>query len=245
MRPVLFAWRGIRIWSYPACLFLGVNVGVVAQNWAANAVGANAWRVYVATLVLLPVALVGSRLLFLVGRWRYYVEHPGRIWRRTDGGMSMLGGVPIMVAVSIPLLGALHLPFWVFWDLSIFCILAGMACTRVGCLLNGCCAGRETGHSWSLYLPNCRGVWARRYPTQLLEGAVALLLLGVAATVYRGLAHRQGILFLIVIGAYGLARFGLESLREERDRLGPFDLQHVMASGLVAFSVIGLVLLIR
>jgi prolipoprotein diacylglyceryltransferase len=241
---VLFAWRGIEVWSYPACLFIGVNVGIVAQNVAAHAVGENALRVYVATLLLLPGALVGSRLLFLAGHWRYFVANPAALWRTKSGGMSMLGGVPLMVALSFPLLAALRVPVWRFWDLAIFCILPGMACTRVGCLLNGCCAGREAQHALTLKLPNSRGVWAHRYPTQILEGVVALILLGVAVAVYPAVARTHGVLFLLMTGAYGLARLGLQSLRDDRDWLGPFDLQHIMAAGMVALSTIGLVLIV-
>ena len=48
MRRVLFVWRGRRICSYPACLYIGLNLGMAAQNWAARIAGANTWRVYAA-----------------------------------------------------------------------------------------------------------------------------------------------------------------------------------------------------
>ena len=245
MRRVLFVWRGIPIWSYPACLFIGVNVGIVAENWAAHAVGENAARVYIATLVLLPVALIGSRLLFIAGHPRYFLARPGQLWRRSGGGMSMLGALPLTVAVSVPLLAALSVPFWRFWDLAVFCILPGMVCTRIGCLLNGCCAGRAAQTCWTLNLPNTRGDWAHRHPTQILEGTVALILVVAAAVHYPRVAESQGVLFLLVTGAYGLARLGLQRLREQRDWVGPFDVQHIMALGMVAFATVGLALVVR
>jgi prolipoprotein diacylglyceryltransferase len=244
VKRILFVWRGVPIGSYPACLFIGVNFGIVLQNWAAHVVGANGLRVYIATLLLLPAALIGSRLLFVAGRWRYFLDHPEAFWRRSGGGMSMLGAIPLMVSLSIPLLAQLEVPFWQFWDLSIFCILGGMACTRVGCLLNGCCAGKEARHSFTLNLPNTRGVWARRYPTQILEGMVAIMLLMVAAIIYPSIAHQPGALFLIMLGAYGVLRLGLQTLREDRQWLGPFDLQHIMAAGMIAFAALGLALVV-
>lgn len=240
LKRILFVWRGIPVGSYPACLFIGLNLGIVLQNWAAQMVGAHALRVYIATLLLLPTALIGGRLLFVAPRWRYFFSQPEEFWRRSRGGMSMLGAIPVMVTFSIPLLAALQLPFWQFWDLAIFCILGGMACTRVGCLLNGCCVGKEARHFFTLNLPNTRGIWARRYPTQILEALVALGLLVAAATIYGAIAHHQGVLFLIMMGTYGVLRLGLQTLREDREWLGPFDLQHVMAAGMIVFSVIGI-----
>jgi prolipoprotein diacylglyceryltransferase len=245
VRRVLFHWRGIRVWSYPACLYAGVNVGILAQNRAAHAAGVDAWRVYLATLLLLPAAVAGSRLLFVAGNWRHFARDPARMWRRAGGGMSMLGGVPVMLAVSVPLLAALDLPFWRFWDLSTFCILAAMSCTRVGCLLNGCCAGRPARALWALNLPNVHGVWAPRHPTQILEGMVALTLFALAAVAYPFVAHHPGVLFLIVAGVYGAVRLGLQPLREDRERLGPLDVQQLMSGALIVLSSVGLMLIVR
>jgi phosphatidylglycerol---prolipoprotein diacylglyceryl transferase len=47
---------------------------------------------------------------------------------------------------------------------------------RIGCLLMGCCFGRETSGFGGMYLPDVYGVWKVRYPTQLLLGAFCLLL---------------------------------------------------------------------
>ena len=46
MRPVLFKWRRLTVWSYPAMVYLGLVAGVVAGNVAANAAGLDAFRVY-------------------------------------------------------------------------------------------------------------------------------------------------------------------------------------------------------
>ncbi len=53
MRRILFRWRGVTVWSYPAMLYVGLVAGVVAGNVAAHVVGIDAFRAYVATLVLI------------------------------------------------------------------------------------------------------------------------------------------------------------------------------------------------
>jgi Prolipoprotein diacylglyceryl transferase/Concanavalin A-like lectin/glucanases superfamily len=80
-----------------------------------------------------------------------------RIWRRSEGGMAMYGGLIVTVPLSFPLLRAMQLPFGEFWDAATVTILLGMVFTRIGCLLNGCCAGRPTSAWLGLNLPDHRG----------------------------------------------------------------------------------------
>jgi len=175
MRPVLFTWRGLTIYSYPAMLYIGLVLGVTAGNLIAHANGIDALRVYVATLILIVPALAGARLLYVAAEWPRYRNNLGRIWDRPDGGYIMYGGLPAALLISVPLLRLLHLSTSAFWDVAIFTILIGMFFTRIGCLLNGCCAGRR----WRLGLlvPNADGVWEKRIPTQLMEAAWAALLI--------------------------------------------------------------------
>ena len=185
MRKVLFSWHGVPVYSYPAMLYLGLVAGVFSGVWVAQNFGMNADRFAVAMVILLVPALVGARLYFVFTRWDVYRREPRRIWRRSEGGMAMYGGLILAVPLSFPLLRAMDLPFAAFWDAATFTMLLGMAFTRVGCLLNGCCGGRPTATWFALDLPDDRGIWKRRYPTQLIEVAFALLLL-TAALALRG-----------------------------------------------------------
>ena len=132
MRPVLFYWRGIPIHSYPAMLYVGLIAGVVVGNIAAHAMGLDAFRVYVATILLIVPAIVGARLLHVVAHWKFYWKNPRRIWDRAEGGYGMYGGLPLALLLAVPVLYALRLPFGAFWDVGILSILTGMIFARVG-----------------------------------------------------------------------------------------------------------------
>ncbi|HYB44830.1 MAG TPA: prolipoprotein diacylglyceryl transferase family protein, partial [Candidatus Methylomirabilis sp.] len=180
MRPVLFRWRGLTIWSYPAMIYLGLVGAVVVGNAVAHADGLEAFRVYVAMLVLSGPALLGAKLLYIATHWELYRPDPSQIWNRDQGGAAQYGGILVALPLSVPLLAALGLPFGAFWDVAIFGLLVLMIFGRVGCVLNGCCAGRPS-RSWLAVTSRDRsGAWARRLPTPYLEGALALLLLALA-----------------------------------------------------------------
>jgi len=129
-------------------------------------------------------------------------------------GAGLYGGLVLSFAVSWPVLRLMGLEFWRFWDGAAIIMLVGMAVTRIGCLINGCCSGRETQGPFGLWLPDDRGEWKRRYPTQLFEAAWSAIILGVGLSLYAP-SGRPGLLFLGSAAAYGIGRFGLELLRAD------------------------------
>jgi prolipoprotein diacylglyceryltransferase len=235
MYPVLFKWRGITVWSYPAMLYIGLVAGVVAGNIAAHAAGLDALRVYIATISLIVPALAGARLLYVAAEWEIYRGNPKQIWDRNDGGYVMYGGLPAALLVSFALLPMLHLSLPAFWDVAIFTILVGMFFTRIGCLLNGCCAGRPTRRWFGVNLPNGKGLWERRIPAQLLEAgwAAALLIFAIFA---RRSAPFTGALFLLVSLGYATGRLIVEFARERKPKAG-FTVAHVLSFVITLLSV--------
>jgi prolipoprotein diacylglyceryltransferase len=201
--------------------------------------GLPSGRIYVATLLLFLLGLIGARLLFVLIHWPIYRRDPGRIWRRSEGGLALYGAVPLTLVGSIPLLAALGLPFGTFWDVATVPMLVGALVTKVGCLLNGCCGGRPTRSPIGMRLRDQRGVIERRIPAQLLEmGWLLLLLAGLAC-----LAARRpipGTLYVGVIGGYGLGRLFLETTREEQDRMARWPLHQLIAAATVAGCAIAL-----
>ncbi len=239
MRPMLFQWRGLKVWSYPAMLYIGLVAGVVAGNAAAHAAGVDAFRAYVATLVLIVPALIGARLFYVASHWQLYRQSLRRIWNRSDGGYAMYGGLPVALLLSVPLLGALRLPFGAFWDVAMFTILVGMIFARIGCLMNGCCAGLPSKTWVSVYLPNRMGVWDRRIPTQCLEAGWAAVLLVSAITLWRWLPF-PGALFLVVTAGYASGRLVLESTREPLPGASRFTIHHGISVALIVVSLAAL-----
>jgi len=240
MRPVLFQWRGLTVWSYPATVYFGAVAGIVAGNVAAHAARVNALRVYVATLILIPVGLIGARLLHVASDWPLYRHNLRRIWDRKQGGAAQYGGLALALPFSLPLLAALRLSFGAFWDVAVFTILILMIFGRIGCLMNGCCAGRAS-RSWiSMYLPNLSGVWDRRIPTQCLEGGLAAVLL-VFAVIVRHWLPFPGAMFLLVAAGYAAGRLVLESTRELPVGARQFTIHHAFSVLMILSSLTALI----
>src|SRR4030095_14917404 len=186
-------------------LYIVIVLGIYAELYAASKIGLDVVPTLTATLALLSAALLGARLLYVLTEWPFYRERRGEILRFSRGGASMYGGLLLAVPLSVPVLLALGLPIGEFWDVASFTMLTGMIVTRVGCFLNGCCAGRPTNGRWGIVLPNDRGVCRRRIPTQILEGAWGLVVLVGAMLLWRTLPF-GGALFLYAVCVYSLGR---------------------------------------
>lgn len=210
-------------------LYLGLLFGVIAGNVAAHRTAINPLRVYIATLILIIPALSGARLLFVAAHWNIYRHNLRRIWDRREGGLTMYGGLPCVLLMSIPVLWVLRLDFGTFWDVASFTILTGMIFARIGCLLNGCCYGRCLQASFAFLLPDAKGKWDRRAPTQVLEALTGAMLLVLAALSWRWMPF-PGALFLIVILGYSAARFAMEYLREPEPRRGRIALAQLTSA---------------
>jgi phosphatidylglycerol:prolipoprotein diacylglycerol transferase len=217
-------------------LYVGLVLGIFAQHYAANGSDLNAGRTTIATLILLMPALAGARLLFVISHWNHFRRNPQRIWRRSDGGAAMYGGLLAAFPLSIPLLAAFWIPLGAFWDVASFTMLIGMIVARAGCLLNGCCCGRPTSGRLGWHLPDHRGVWTRRIPTQILEATWGLAVLAGAIAIWEVLPF-SGALFLYTLAAYGAGRIVLESTRQEQDCILGLGLQRTISTAFVGLSL--------
>jgi prolipoprotein diacylglyceryltransferase len=215
VRRVLFGWRGVEVHSYPALLYLGLTCGVYAGYGAAASMQLDPDRTAAGVLILIVPALVGARLWFVLSHWQVFRREPRRIWRRKEGGATLVGGLLLALALSPVVLAALGLPFGAFWDAATFTLLVGMIFTRVGCLLNGCCTGRPSEGRLALHLPDQTGHWERRHPVQLLELTTAIALLGGCVAISFA-ELPPGAIFVFALAGYACARSIIDPLRESR-----------------------------
>jgi prolipoprotein diacylglyceryltransferase len=224
-------------------LYAGTCAGIAAGTMWAAVRGLDPYRVQAAMLLLVIPALAGARLLFVFTNWSHYRRHRQRIWSRSEGGASLYGGLILSFVASIPLLATLRLPVAAFWDAVAVTMAMAMVFTKIGCLMNGCCEGRPSDGAIAMNLPNVSGVWRRRIPTQLLEGAVAAVVLcGAALWGIRGAP--DGSFALFAYGTYGAGRFFLEPTRASIDRVGTWNLHQMLSIAVVVVSGICAVLLL-
>jgi phosphatidylglycerol:prolipoprotein diacylglycerol transferase len=237
MRRILMYRFGRPIFSYPTMLYLGIVLGIYLELWAGRTVGIPSANLLAATLIIVAIALFGSRVLYVALNWSDFRNALGRMFRFKEGGASLYGGLLLAVPMSPLVMPVFGIGLGIFWDLGALLMLAGMIVGRIGCFLNGCCAGRAYAGRLSMYLPDEHGRWRRRIPSQLFESAWSAVALAGALLLWRRLPF-DGALLLYAMASYGGGRLFLEKLRENPDKLAGYDAQRVISLLLVLAAVI-------
>lgn len=104
-----------------------------------------------------------------------------------------------------------------------------IAIGRVGCMLVGCCSGRETDSLFAL--PDEHGVM--RHPTALYD-LLFHLGLGIAFVVMQRRGVMKHRLFALHLVLYGTFRFFVEFLRDSRLYAGPFSAYQLLSVAMLA-----------
>lgn len=135
------------------------------------------------------------------------------------------------------------------FDLFAVPLPLALAVARVGCLLQGCCYGRETTAWPALLLPDANGIWANRYPTQLADILANLFIFVLVAAFERYTLKVKaagwpfgGFLFLLFAALHLGQRFVFEFWRVDPLPLaGPLHWPHLWCAlglGLVGWSFV-------
>lgn len=242
--PRFFNIGGYWINAYKFFLIVGIYIGSLASAALGQSAGQSPLRVGLAAMGSALLGLVGARVYHLAVHARYFFRRGSRhlLWDVRRGGWGVFGALITFVPASFAAASFVGQSPGVLWDFMSGGVLAGGFWIRLGCVLNGCCVGRETGAWWGVHLHDVRGTRKSRAPVQYLEmlwwllGGVAFLLVWPTPLPSGGYA-------LAVLAWYGVGRFLLEPMREQIDRVWGVAIDQLIA-GLLAIAC-GSVLALR
>lgn len=106
-----------------------------------------------AALYSLIGGVVGARLFFVVHYFDKFAEHPFEVFYIWQGGLELLGGVVLAVAIILFYLIYHKLPIRRYLDILAIGLMLALVFGRIGCFLNGCCYGKPTELPWGVRFP--------------------------------------------------------------------------------------------
>jgi phosphatidylglycerol:prolipoprotein diacylglycerol transferase len=182
-----------------------------------------------------------------------------RTWQCTSwahfwaGGLTYYGGFIGASIGAVYLLRRDRFPFWKAADMAGFAVPLGLCFGRMGCLLAGCCFGRESASSLALSFPPhspasdaqykvqalaSAGDWSHPVlPTQIFESAMCLAIAAFCLFYVHGKKRYDGQVFLTFVALYAGGRFLLEFLRAD-DRGGLLGISTSQLIGLGAIALV-------
>lgn len=237
--PVTVHWYGVLV----ALAFLA-GLWTAARRAPRNGISGE----QVADLVvpwLLVGGIVGARVLYVVTYWREsFADQPWwEVFMIQRGGLVYYGGLIGASLACIAFAAFKKLPLWKLADLLAPSIPLGYVFGRVGCLMNGCCYGRECDLPWAIRFPEGNPSQPPTYlvhPTQLYDALLSLGLYLGLAWLYRR-KHFDGQVFAFYLLCYAVTRSIVEAFRgdyNEAHRHGGLTPAHLVSIGIFVAGVV-------
>jgi len=238
MRPRLFEihipfvhWT-LPINSYGTMMVIGFLIGVYLACRRAKRMGIDPNLMTDVGMIAIITGILGARVFFAIEFYDQFLDHPLDIIRIDQGGLVFYGGF---------LAAILCVSFYVWkkkqsiadiLDISTPSLAVGLAFTRIGCFLNGCCWGKACSAAlpWAVYYPPQSEVFRIQveagllpkeavqsrpvHPTQLYESLAVFAMFFILTWLFRYRKRKGDILAAFAV-LYAIERFLVELLRAD------------------------------
>ena len=236
MYPTLFTIGTIHVRASVVFFVLAIITAVIVGRKEAIRIGLQQKEIQIFFLSVIPLGLLFgyiNGLIFVVG----FLDALDNLEKAFSGGLISFGAILGVFLWGYLLAKILKSPKPVGLILDSIAVVMPLVLGiyRFGCILNGCCYGLESSSFLGIYLPSFYGVWANRYPTQLM-----LMIFNFALFAWLWPKRKKkpfdGSLTLYYLFTYSLGRLLIDSLRELPRVFGPFSLHQLTASAILLIS---------
>jgi phosphatidylglycerol:prolipoprotein diacylglycerol transferase len=215
VHPIAFQLGSLTVTWYGVMVATAFLVGLWTASRRGLASGIPAEKILDLGPWLIVGTIVGARTLYVISYW--HEQFAGQsimeifmVWR---GGLVYYGGL-----IGATLAGILYarkhaLPVWNLADVIAPSIALGSVFGRIGCLLNGCCYGRECNLPWAIHFPQGHQTYPHGvHPTEVYDSLLNLVLYVGLAWLYR---HKKfsGEVFAAYLIGYAVFRSLVEMFR--------------------------------
>ena len=180
---------------------------------------------------VLPAALIGARLWYVLFKLDYYLANPDKIIAVWEGGLAIHGAVFFSIIVALFWTRAKKIDFFVFADICAPALIMGQAIGRWANYVNQEAYGRPTDLPWAMFIDG-----AYRHPTFLYESLWNLIIFA-GLYYYIRTKPTPGRVFALYFIGYSIGRFFIEGLRTDSLMLGPLRIAQVVSLALIALGI--------
>ena len=248
LQKIAFHLGPLAIHWYGLLLAAGFIAGLWTASRRAVRDGIAPEKIIDAGAWLIIGAIVGARALYVVSYWDRLMQDPlfhqapwTEMFMVQRGGLVFYGGLIGATASGLLYVWKTKLPLWKFADALAPSAALGYVPGRLGCLMNGCCYGRETTVPWAIQYPHDHETFPRLlHPTQIYEALLSLGLYAALALLYRRKKF-DGQVFALYLVCYAITRSIVEVFRgdyAERYLGGIATPAHLVSAAILAAGLV-------
>lgn len=217
MHPVLFKIGPLSLYSYGFMLAIAFLVGIFASFYYAKREGIKPEAIFDLAIYVIIAGVVGSRLLYVIGRREEYRSNLSEIFMVQKGGLVFLGGLLAALLAIVFYARVKKINLWKLLDAITPGTVLGYALGRIGCFLNGCCFGLPTNAPWGVIFPPDSLAYSY-FPGQPLHPAelysfLSMFMAFIALIIIYRFKRFDGQVFFWGLIIYSIYRFLVEFIR--------------------------------
>ncbi len=222
--PVAFQIFGQNIYWYGILISAGILLGIILAMRNAKIFGLDQDAIVDLALLVIPLAIVGARLYYVVFEWDQYKDNLIDIINIRKGGLAIYGGVIGGVIGGLIFARRKKLDFWNLADICAPSLILGQAIGRWGNYINQEAYGKFVGNPEWQWFPAAVFIEKADPPgwymaTFFYESFWNFIVFFILMS-YRKHRKKTGEVFLLYLILYSAGRFFIEGLRTDSLYIG-------------------------
>lgn len=233
--PVAFSIFGIEIKWYAIIIIAGMLLGTYFAKKEFIRRDFDEDFIYDVLFVVIPIAIIGARIWYVLFKWDYYSQNPGQIINIRGGGLAIHGGI-LFGALALYFYSKKHnVPFLDMTDMLTPSLALGQGIGRWGNFINQEAHGGPTDLPWGIIIDG-----QKVHPTFLYESLGDVLIFIILINAIKKNPDKGKVTASYLIG-YGILRYFVEGLRTDSLYWGPIRTAQLIS---ILFIVAGIILFI-
>ena len=215
--PASFELFGHTFYLYGVVMAIAFIAAVFYASKRAPRVGIKGDDIFGMVLWVLPIAIVGCRIYYVIAEWDRYKDNFWDVFKIWEGGIAMYGGTIAGVITVIIWSRAKKIRFAATLDVASSGLILGQVIGRWANFVNREAFGRETDIFCRMGLTTPDGTTYYVHPTFLYESLWNLVGFIIIDRYWYRKDHRKydGQIFIFYVFWYGAGRAWVEGLRTD------------------------------
>ncbi len=233
----LFSIGKFTIHGYGLMIGIGFVIGMYIGCFRAKKLGFSENHITNISIYVITIGFLGGKILYVIVNFKTFLQNP--LSTLGSGGFVVYGGIVTGVLSIFVYCKLKKISFLSYMDIMSASVAVNQGFGRIGCLLAGCCYGRETDSAFGIVFPDgClapSGV--KLVPTQLMSATFDFVLAFFLIYITKKCKNR-GIVSGLYLLLYGIGRFIVEFFRgdEERGMVGIVSTSQFISIFMVLFA---------
>ena len=245
--PVAFTLFGKDIYWYGIIMATAMLLGILLASRLMKRAGENPDLIYDLAIIVIPLAIIGARIYYVLFQWEYYSNYPfWEVFAVWHGGLAIYGGVIGGLIGLLVFSKWKKISFFKLADVVAPALILGQAIGRWGNFVNQEAYGSPTNNIALNFFPVSVFIEATgryHYATFFYESmwnllVFALLMLYTYEKLWKKKERVHGDVFVLYLVLYGFGRMFIEGMRTDSLMLGPIRISQLLSGVMVLCGVL-------